>query len=65
MDSLMIIVPNLHWRTFKYWAVSGTDVRAIVSSPLGYTESGTAPQTFNVGADPSFNPNLSKVPYKE
>ncbi len=31
----MIIVPNLSWRTFRYWAVRTSDVRDIGSSPEG------------------------------
>ncbi len=31
----MIIVPNLRWRTFRYWAVRAADVRDIGSSPEG------------------------------
>ena len=31
----MIIVPNLRWRTFRYWAVRATDVWGIGLSPRG------------------------------
>jgi hypothetical protein len=31
---LMIIVPNLLWRTFRYWAVRVSDVWGLVSSPI-------------------------------
>jgi hypothetical protein len=31
----MIIVPNLRWRTFRFWAVRATDVRDMGSSPFG------------------------------
>ncbi len=31
----MIIVPNLRWRIFRYWAVRASDVRDIGSSPEG------------------------------
>jgi hypothetical protein len=31
----MIIVPNLRWRTFRYWAVRASDVQGIGSSPIG------------------------------
>jgi hypothetical protein len=31
----MIIMPNLRWQTFTYWAVKDTDVQGIGSSPVG------------------------------
>jgi hypothetical protein len=31
----MIIVPNLRWRTFRYWATRATDVKGMGSSPRG------------------------------
>ena len=31
----MIIVPNLRWRTFRYWAVRATVACGIGSSPAG------------------------------
>ncbi len=32
MDSLNDNKSNLHWRTFKYWAIRAIDVRGIASA---------------------------------